>query len=148
MVDHVAQHSLAEPPSASCLENPSRAIHHPGDTGSPRVIGVRCNVLLAVACTRAADVGVGFSIINWMPADWLADTDPKALEVYLSLHRRMTPGERLAQVFDLCEFQDSLQTANIRAMYPQACDPEVFLRLAARRLGRELMIAADPDQHP
>jgi hypothetical protein len=85
-----------------------------------------------------------------MPAEWLSDTDPKALEVYLRLHRQMTPGERLARIFELCEFQDSLQTANIRAAYPHAAEREVFLRVAARRLGRELMIATynwDPDLH-
>lgn len=86
-----------------------------------------------------------------MPAAWLSDTDPRALEVYLRLHREMTPGERLARVFELCEFQDSLQIANVQSMYPQANEREVFLRVAARRLGRELMIAAynwDPDLHP
>lgn len=86
-----------------------------------------------------------------MPAEWLSDTDPKALEVYLKLHREMTPGERLARVFELCEFQRSLQMANVRAAYPNAGEEELFLRVAARRLGRELMIAAynwDPDLHP
>jgi hypothetical protein len=36
-------------------------------------------------------------------------------------------------------------------MYPDADEREVFLRVAARRLGRDLMIAAcgwDPDLHP
>ena len=63
----------------------------------------------------------------------------------------MTPGERVARVFELCAFQQSLQEANVRSMYPGADDREVFLRVAARRLGRDLMIAAygwDPDLQP
>jgi hypothetical protein len=86
-----------------------------------------------------------------MVAEWFADTDPKALEVYIQLHREMTPGQRLARVFELCDFQQSLQIANVREMYPQADEREVFLRVAARRLGRDLMMKAynwDPELHP
>jgi hypothetical protein len=75
-----------------------------------------------------------------VPEAWLSDTDPQAREVYLNLFRATTPSERVARVFELCEFQ-----------YPGADDREVFLRVAARRLGRDLMIAAygwDPDLHP
>jgi len=88
--------------------------------------------------------------MNRMPDEWLSDTDPKAREVYLNLYREMEPGERLARVFALCDFQQELQIANVRAMYPEASEREVFLRVAARRLGREFMIAAynwDPDLH-
>ena len=59
-------------------------------------------------------------------------------------------GKRLARVFELGEFQEALQISNIRSMYPEAEDREVFLRLAARRLPRDLMIKAyswDPDLH-
>jgi hypothetical protein len=86
-----------------------------------------------------------------MPEAWLSDTDPQAREVYLNLFRAMTPGERVARVFELCAFQQSLQESNVRSMYPDADEREVFLRVAARRLGRKLMIAAynwDPDLHP
>ena len=63
----------------------------------------------------------------------------------------MTPADRLARMFELCEFQESLQTAGVRAMYPDATDEEVFLRVAARRLGRDLMVKVynwDPVLHP
>jgi hypothetical protein len=85
-----------------------------------------------------------------MPARWFQDTDRKALDVYLGLHREMEPGDRLARVFELCGMQESLQQANVRATFPAAGDSEVFLRVAARRLGRNLMIQAygwDPDLH-
>ncbi|HZL56493.1 MAG TPA: hypothetical protein VFC21_05400 [Bryobacteraceae bacterium] len=86
-----------------------------------------------------------------MPSEWFADTSPDALRVYLDLHRRMAPGERVSRVFELCEFQESLQVASVRAMHPDASEREIFLRVAARRLGRDLMIRAygwDPDLHP
>jgi hypothetical protein len=86
-----------------------------------------------------------------MPAGWYEDTDPEALEVFLQLHRRMTPGQRVARVFELTAFQESLQRASVRSMYPRAGEREVFLRVAARRLDRETMIKAygwDPELHP
>jgi hypothetical protein len=49
-----------------------------------------------------------------MPAGWYEDTDPEALEVFLQLHRRMTPGQRVARVFELTAFQESLQRASVR----------------------------------
>ena len=83
-----------------------------------------------------------------MPEEWFADTEPEALQVYLKLHREMTPEERLRRVFELSDFQQSLQIAGVRAMYPEAGDRELFYRVAARRLGRDIMIQAygwDPD---
>jgi hypothetical protein len=61
-----------------------------------------------------------------MPAGWYEDTDPEALEVLLQLHRKLTPGQRLAQVFELMAFQQSLQRASVRAMYPGASEVPDF----------------------
>lgn len=86
-----------------------------------------------------------------MPAGWYEDTDPEALAVFLRLLRQMTPAQRVARVFELTAFQESLQRASVRAMYPQAGERERFLRMAARRLDRDTMIKAHgwvPDQHP
>jgi hypothetical protein len=86
-----------------------------------------------------------------MPASWYEDTDPEALEVFLQLHRRMTPGQRVARVFELTAFQENLQRASVRSMYPEATEQEVFLRVAAPRLDRDTMIRAygwDPELHP
>ena len=86
-----------------------------------------------------------------MIGDWYGDTDPKALAVFIQLHRDMTPGERVAQVFELNAFQEGLQRASVRSMYPDADEREVFLRVAARRLDRETMIHVygwDPELHP
>ena len=86
-----------------------------------------------------------------MAAGWYEDTDPEALEVFLHLHRQMTTGQRVARVFELTAFQESLQRASVRSMYPEAGDREVFLRVAARRLDRDTMLRVygwDPDLHP
>ena len=86
-----------------------------------------------------------------MPEAWLSDTDPQAREVHPNLFRAMTPGRACGPRFRICEFQQSLQESSVRSIYPDADEREVFLRVAARRLGRDLMIAAtagDPDLHP
>lgn len=86
-----------------------------------------------------------------MPAAWYEDTDPEALEVFFELHRRMTLSQRVARVFELTAFQESLQRASVRSLYPQAGEREIFLRVAARRLDRDTMIRVygwDPDLHP
>lgn len=75
---------------------------------------------------------------------------PEALRVSLDLYRKMEPAERLARIFELCDFQQSLQWGDARAAHSEASEREVFLHCAARRLGRDLMIEAypwDPDQH-
>ena len=85
-----------------------------------------------------------------MPAEWFEDTDPEALEVFIQLHRQMTPGQRVARVFELCALQESLQRSSAKSMYPNADERQSFLRVAARRLDRETMIAAygwDPELH-
>ncbi len=86
-----------------------------------------------------------------MPDGWFDDTDPQALEFFIDLHRNMTPGQRVARVFELAEMQEGLQRASVKSMYPNADEREIFLRLAARRLDRETMIRVygwDPDLHP
>lgn len=85
-----------------------------------------------------------------MPGRWYEDTTPKALEVFIELHRRMTPSQRLSHVFELTEFQEGLQRSSVRSMYPEADDREVFLRVASRRLDRKTMIKVygwDPELH-
>jgi hypothetical protein len=70
-------------------------------------------------------------------AGWYEDTDPKSLEVFIELHRDMTPGQRAAKVVELVAFQEGLRFDSVRLMYPHASEHEVFLRVAVRRLDRE-----------
>jgi hypothetical protein len=68
------------------------------------------------------------------------DTDPKAMEVWLKVLRQMDSGEKLVQTMHLTNFALQLSEAGVRLAYPKASDREIFLRSAARRLPRELMI--------
>lgn len=77
-----------------------------------------------------------------------ADTDPRALEVWLELLGRKTPGERIAMALEASDFAVRVAESGVRARYPEASEREVFLRSAALRLPRELMIRAygwDPE---
>jgi hypothetical protein len=79
-----------------------------------------------------------------------ADTDPRALEVWLDLIRGKTPGERIEMAFRLTDLALRMAEAGVRARYPEASEREVFLRSAALRIPRDLMIRAygwDPEEH-
>jgi hypothetical protein len=68
------------------------------------------------------------------------DTDPRAMEVWLDLLRRMPPGKKIESVFSLNRIAIQFSEAGVRIAYPNADDREVFLRAASRRLSRDLMI--------
>jgi hypothetical protein len=72
--------------------------------------------------------------------DWYSDTDPKALEVFLDLQRKMTPGEKIAGVFQMNELLWRMAEAHERRLHSQADDREIFLRLAARHLDKDTML--------
>jgi hypothetical protein len=79
-----------------------------------------------------------------------SDTDPRAMEVWINLQRKQSAGEKLASVFAASRFVLQMYEAGVRRLYPNADDKEVFLRTAARHLGRDLMIRAygwDPEKH-
>jgi hypothetical protein len=81
------------------------------------------------------------------------DTAPSAMAAWLDLLRNMSSGEKLTQALRLSELAIKLSEAGVRLAQPLADDREVFLRAAARRLSRDLMIRAygwDPesDGHP
>jgi hypothetical protein len=83
------------------------------------------------------------------PAEF-ADTDPRVMEVWLRQLREKTPGERIAMAFALTDFALRMAESGVRARHPEASEREIFLRAAALRLPRELMIRAygwDPAEH-
>ncbi|HEY7334095.1 MAG TPA: hypothetical protein VH639_04365 [Bryobacteraceae bacterium] len=78
------------------------------------------------------------------------DTDPRAMEVWLDLMRRTPAGEKLARSLDLSNLALKLSEAGVRLAHPSADEREVFLRAAARRLPRDLMIRVygwDPESN-
>ena len=83
-----------------------------------------------------------------MHPEEFTDTDPRTMEVWLDLLRQKAPGERLAATLGLADLALKMAEAGVRKLHPQAPDREVFLRVAARHLPRELMIRAygwDPE---
>ena len=79
-----------------------------------------------------------------------SDTHPEAMKVWIDLLRKKSPGEKLGMVFEMARFARRLSETGVRAAHPEADEREVFLRAAARRLDRDLMIRAygwDPQAH-
>ena len=72
--------------------------------------------------------------------EWYSDTDPKALEVFLSRQRTMTATEKIEAVFQQNELMRSVSEARERQLHPDASDREIFLRVLAHRLDRETML--------
>jgi hypothetical protein len=82
--------------------------------------------------------------------NWMSDTSPEAFAKLIELQRAMTAGQKLKQALRLSEMMMRFSEAGIRRQYPGASEREIFLRGAARRLGRDLMIRAygwDPAEH-
>jgi hypothetical protein len=69
-----------------------------------------------------------------------SDTDPRAMEVWLDLQRRMPPGEKFAAVLAASHLVLRMYEAGVRLQYPEASEGEIFLRTAARHLDRDLMV--------
>ena len=79
-----------------------------------------------------------------------ADTTPEVMQVWLEHLRNMTPGGKIATVFELIRFARDMAAAGVRSRHPNADEREVFLRVAALHLTRDEMIRAyhwDPQDH-
>ena len=70
------------------------------------------------------------------------DTDPRAMEVWLDLLRRKTPGERLGTTLQLSDLALRMNEAGVRSQHPHASEEEILVRVAASHLPRELVVAA------
>ena len=78
----------------------------------------------------------------------MSDTSPEAFAKLVELQRAMSPDQKLHLTFDLSDMVMRLAEEDVRRQYPEAGGREIFLRAAARRLGRDLMIRAygwDPE---
>jgi hypothetical protein len=74
------------------------------------------------------------------PEAWYSDTDPKALEVFIGLQRKMTASEKVNAVFEMNELVWRMAESAERQRHPSADNREIFLRLAARHLDKETML--------
>ena len=74
-----------------------------------------------------------------MPGDWYSDTDPRAMKLFIEAQRRLTPGEKIAAVFEMSEFIMRLAEDNVRKLHPEFTEREVFLSAASRWHDRDTM---------
>ncbi len=74
----------------------------------------------------------------------LADTSPEMMEVWLECARRLTPSQRLEQVFEQIEFGNTLILSEIRRTNPSYSDEDARRELALRKYGRDLADLAFP----
>jgi hypothetical protein len=72
-----------------------------------------------------------------------ADTPPEVEQIVIERYRRMTPFERLMQVWELNRMAQQMAALRIQKKYgPGLSERELRLRLAALWLDRETMIEA------
>ena len=67
-----------------------------------------------------------------------SDTSPEAWEFYVNLLRKLTPSQRMQQVFEWSEVIRQFHLAGLRERHPDADEREIFLRAARINLGEEL----------
>jgi hypothetical protein len=81
-----------------------------------------------------------------------ADTSPEAWKVFIDLHRRMSPSEKLQYTLEWSDVVRHFSEAGIRQRYPNADEREILLRFARMALGRALFIKVYgnvlPDDQP
>jgi hypothetical protein len=66
------------------------------------------------------------------------DTSPEAWKVYLDIHRRMSPAEKIRQAMSMTKTGHLLAEAGLRRRFPDASDREIFLRRVRLTLGEDL----------
>jgi hypothetical protein len=62
------------------------------------------------------------------------DSSPEAWADFLDIQRRMTPGEKIARVFELSARVKAMAEAVLRQRYPGASDEEIRMRGIRLRL--------------
>ena len=68
------------------------------------------------------------------------DTSPEAWKIYLDIQRRMSPSEKIRQIFERSEMMRRMSEAVLRRNYPHADEREIFLRRVRSELGPDLFL--------
>ncbi len=68
----------------------------------------------------------------------LSDTTKESLRVLTEIYRKMSPQEKLGQVFSAYETGKALAMAGLKRLYPDASSEEIWHRWARQHLGAEL----------
>ena len=71
--------------------------------------------------------------------DWMRDTHPDALRVYLELNHRLSAQQKFNQVVGMCDGMALTYRARERKLHPEESEREIFLRVASHKLGKELV---------
>jgi hypothetical protein len=71
--------------------------------------------------------------------DWMADTHPDALRVYLDLNHRRSAQEKFDTLVRMWDGMMLTHTALERKLHPEESEHAIFLRVAARRLGKDVV---------
>jgi len=69
----------------------------------------------------------------------MSDTHPEALRVFLDLNHRLPVERKVTQIVEMYETMNAIYAAQERRSHPAADEREIFLRVAARRLGPEMV---------
>ncbi|HVT03933.1 MAG TPA: hypothetical protein VHL58_11240 [Thermoanaerobaculia bacterium] len=78
-----------------------------------------------------------------------SDTSAEADRVQFELFEKMSPSERAARMTGITLAVQQLAFSGMKVRHPNASDDELWLRLAAKRLGPELVkkiYGFDPEQ--
>jgi hypothetical protein len=75
------------------------------------------------------------------PTFGLSDTSGEAEVLMVDRLRSMSARERIDQVAALNDACEQMAIAGVRSRHPSADEHEVWLRVVALRLGRDLMVA-------
>ena len=70
---------------------------------------------------------------------WMEDTHPEALRIFLELNHRLPAQQKFDRINGMYESPIGTWAAQERKLHPEASEREVFLRVAARRLGSDLV---------
>jgi hypothetical protein len=70
---------------------------------------------------------------------WMADTDPAFLRKFLDRNHGMPAEQKYQLVLEMHETLKATYLAQERHLRPEASEREIFLRAAARRLGKDLV---------
>jgi hypothetical protein len=70
---------------------------------------------------------------------WMSDTHPDALRVYLEINHRLPAQRKFDTVVGMCEGMVLTLARRERKLHPEESEREIFLRVAARRLGKTLV---------
>jgi len=81
----------------------------------------------------------GTHIRHVAPRPLAADTSPEAEAVRFDLYRRMSPAEKARRVAELTAAASRYALAGLRQRYPAASAQALWLRLAALRLGADVV---------